>query len=173
MSKSRERRQLASEDGRALRRLHVPRAATCPRCAASSQMHLVVVYDGTDAREPQRRRTRRLAGVLGRLRSSRALDCSCAMSACRSACRGCARYKRPTRYCIAHSLCARACPRRRRTARRTRSSSNALCRHRTAEICAWTIRSQTGVASAPSSSGPSNRRSLRRAAGVVPVSRGQ
>ena len=144
-SENRERRQLASEDGRELRRLHVPRAATCPRCAASSRMHLVVVYDGTDAREPQRRRTRRLAGVLGRLRSSRALDCSCAMSACRSACRGGERHELPTRSHVVRSLCARARPRRRCTVRRTHSSPNALCRHRMAEIFAWTIRSQTGV----------------------------
>ena len=141
----RETRQLASEDGQALRRLHVPRPATCPRCAASSKMLLVVVPDGTDAREPQRRRTQRPAGVLGQLRSSRALDRSCAMSACRSACRGGERHELPTRSHVVRSLCARARPRRRCTVRRTHSSPNALCRHRMAEIFAWTIRSQTAI----------------------------
>ena len=141
----RETRQLASEDGQALRRLHVPRPATCPRCAASSKMLLVVVPDGTDAREPQRRRTQRPAGVLGQLRSSRALDRSCAMSACRSACRGGERHELPTRSHVVRSLCARACPRRRRTARRRALSSNAFAATVLREIFAWTIRSQTAI----------------------------
>ena len=34
VSKAARRDQLASEDGQALRRLHVPGPATCPRCAA-------------------------------------------------------------------------------------------------------------------------------------------
>ena len=148
-SENRERRQLASEDGQALRRLHVPGPATCPRCAASSKMLLIVVPDGTDAREPQRRRTQRPAGVLGQLRSSRALDRSCAMSARRSACRGGERHELPTRSHVVRSLCARARPRRRCTVRRTHSSPNALCRHRTAEIFAWTIRSQTAIGTRP------------------------
>ena len=141
----RETRQLASEDGQALRRLHVPRPATCPRCAASSKMLLIVVPDGTDAREPQRRRTQRPAGVLGQLRSSRALDRSCAMSARRSACRGGERHELPTRSHVVRSLCARACPRRRRTARRRALSSNAFAATVLREIFAWTIRSQTAI----------------------------
>ena len=145
VSKAARRDQLASEDGQALRRLHVPGPATCPRCAASSKMLLVVVPDGTDAREPQRRRTQRPAGVLGQLRSSRALDRSCAMSACRSACRGGERHELPTRSHVVRSLCARACPRRRRTARRRALSSNAFAATVLREIFAWTIRSQTAI----------------------------